>query len=145
MKFKFILQRESLDLLNRIFKVIAKFWNNQRIFIYCDINGIVMYPETITETSLTYCQLTFQSPAKTFLPKSDTGIEYIQFFQTYIINSEKPNSRILFAPMDFTELVKAVQLMASLRLESPAVFKLSQEIINNYIAVCLMFINRNIW
>jgi len=140
MKFKFTLQKESLDLLNKLLRSVSKFWANQRLFVYCDITGITLYPESITEASLTYCEITFLSPERTILPKVDGGVECKQFFESYLISSEKPNSRILFAPTSFTDFAKAISLLSSLKLESAATFKLSQEVVNNYITVRVYFL-----
>lgn len=140
MKFKFTLLKESLDILNKLLRSVYKFWANQRIFIHCDTSGITLYPESITEASLTYCELTLKSPAKTFLPKTEGTVECKQFFDSYFIMSEKINSKILFAPVSFTEFARAIALLSSLKLDTPATFKLSQEVINNYITVCLLML-----
>ena len=142
MKFKFTLQRESLELLNRLLRAIHKFWATQRIFFYCDTSGIRLYPESISELSPTYCEIFFASPSNTVIPKleqanaaGDVGSSYRQFFETFLIASEKPESRIIFSPENFAELAKTIALMAALKVESSAIFKLTQEVIGNYIKV----------
>lgn len=135
MKFKFTLQRESLDLLNRLLKSVGKFWADQKIVMYCDVSGISVYPEAVTEASPTYCEVTFLAPAKTILPKAEGLIECKQFFGTYLIESEKANSRVVFTLNNFSEFAKAIALLSSLKLESATTFRLTQEMVNNCITV----------
>ncbi len=157
MRFRFTLQRENIVLLKRLLHTVSKFWGAQRVFFYCDTSGVRLYPENISVMSPTYCEIFFASPARTEFPKAeqnagaaataDVSSAYRQFFETYVVMSEKPNSRIIFSPQSFAEFLKTVTVLSNY-VESSCLFKLTQEVVNNYVKVLARSCyppDRNIW
>jgi hypothetical protein len=142
MRFKFTVARESLEMLSRLLRIAGKFWEGQRVCFLCNLSGVLLYPEYVSSLCPTYCQLFLPSPTNATLPTAATtegaggDVRFARpFFESYVISSEKAQSKIVFSGKAADEFTQVVQVMASLHVESVAVFKLMQESVQNFIRV----------